>query len=246
MTDSSGPLDLGDPATWTEQCRDFIDGAIVELDRCDGSWRSVSPSDLGYSLSHVDRQYEIEDELRLDVIADELIVLNHFTRLLPHQIEEIREHGMRPLTQERHEQRQRTASVVTGIDVQEALDRPSRWYQHRDHQLWAVAPLHPAAIEAGDGLTCFLDSYGGEASYQGRRDDEAVESLTSESVPRIVQFSAPPSAMNTYGAIWKVLAAQRAGNRNAWHEWYVNEAIPGHRVLDLLHPNHAKWPYEDH
>ncbi len=242
---SPGPMDLEDPTTWTAQCLSFIDSVTVELDRCDESWRSTSPSDLGYSLSHVDRQFEIEDELRSEVIADDLILLSHFTRLLPHQIDEIRENGMRPLSQELHEERQRRASEITGINVQNALRRPRDWYQHRENQLWAVAPLRPAALEGGDGLTCFLDHYGGEASYQGRRENGAIERLTNESVPRIVQFAAPSSAMNTFTAIWKVLAAQCAGNRDAWHEWYVNRPIPVDRVLDLVDPDHPHWPYDE-
>ena len=243
---SPGPMDLEDPTTWTTQCCDFIDGVIIELDRCDESWRSASPSDLGYSLAFVDRQFEIEDELRSEVIADDLVLLSHFTRLLPHQIDEIMENGMQPLSQALHEERQGKASEITGINVQEALRRPPQWYQHRENQLWAVAPLRPAAIEAGDGLTCFLDHYGGEASYQGRRENHAIERLTHESVPRIVQFASSPFAMNPYTAIWKVLAAQRAGNRDAWHEWYVNRPIPADHVLSLVGPLHPDWPYDEH
>ena len=51
--------------------------------------------------------------------------------------------------------------------------------------------------------------------------------------------------MNSSSAIWKVLAAQRAGNRDAWHEWYVNRPIPVDHVLDLVDPDHPHWPYDE-
>ncbi len=104
----------------------------------------------------------------------------------------------------------------------------------------------PCAIEGGSGLTCFLDHYGGEASYQGRRKSDVLERLTNESLPRVVQFAAPSAAMNAYAAIWMVLAAQRSGNRDAWHEWHVNRPIPADHVLDVIGPDHPQWPYGEH
>ncbi len=236
-------MDLSDQSTWPDRCLVFVDRVRSELDAQSNMWTTTSPYDLGYELSHVDRQFEIETEFRSVILAGVGVVLSHFTRLLPEQRDAISRCGMTPLSPQDHADRQRSASQSLGIDAEAALHRGASWYEARGEQLWGVAPMLPAAKAGGDGLTCFLTQYGGEVTYFGRGPYAELDELTARSHPCIVQIAVPPCDLNAYTHIWKVAVAQRAGRPDAWHEWFTNHPVPANRIVRFLDEQSHDWPY---
>lgn len=241
-------MDLGDQSTWSERCLAFVDSIVDELDQSSNTWRSQSPNDIGRELGHIDRQFEIEDVLRSETLADSRVLLAHFTRLLPEQVEAITRDGLTPLTVRLFEERTRAAGERHGISAEQIEEIIRRSPVHdgdgfREGQLWGVAPLQPAADQSGDGLTCFLDAYGGESTYWDSSGSPAHQRLTELSAPVIVHFLADPQFLNGT-QLWKVLVAQRSGRVDAWHEWFSARPIEPHCIYEIIGADHRLWPYD--
>jgi hypothetical protein len=245
-------IDPADQSTWPDDILDAIRRLAAD---CRGN-ADNTPGTPSYelSLSHVDAGYQAEEAFR-DLLDDRPIALFHATRLLSHERDVVLCKGLMVLDEAHRFRRLDRVIDIYGEEVGvERLERlrnagPLSWdtEQRRGRLglLWGVTPLQHAFDSAGDGMTVFLEHWGGECFYRVGRDPElegTIALLTDRSVPSIVEVALRASSLNTYTKLWPIFVAQLDGWQEPWHQFSTQESIPPERVLEILDPASPKWP----
>jgi hypothetical protein len=249
-------LDLGEPGEWSGAARRVLEALahdvagrpeVADRDLDDSDDDGLSASDL----AHHDLDYAEEAEQRLrEALAGHELLAYHASRLLPHEADWIRTEGLRTASTGLVDRRLRGAAEhypeMLSEDEMELLrcSGPLAWQRGtvRLGLLWVVAPYAIFEEEAGFGR--LLGSWGGETI--GWTNNEAagavVERFTRESLPSIVQVAVALEEVPEFEQLWPTAVGRFLGLPRASTEWGLTVSLGPERIVDLLHPEHPRWP----
>ena len=109
-----------------------------------------------------------------------------------------------------------------------------------------MTPLQDAFAAAGDGMTVFLENWGGESFYWAAEESaelrSILRSLTTRSRPTIVEVAVEPAGLNRYTNLWQIFVGQLDGWEQAWHEFQTRTNVPRERVLAMIYESSGRWP----
>lgn len=255
----SAVVDLGDPGTWPGQVRTMVDQLYEQASHHpDFHGRSTYTADLRH-LVDPDLSHWAEGKLR-GALSGHHVLAYHATRLLPHETTWIELEGMQLLS---HDLRRRKLNgamadyqdLIDELEAELLIDRgPCSWDRTsatvRLGQLHVVAPFE--ILRHNAGLEDLLSCWGGEsiawAGHPGAADWQrcaaVVERLSRASVPTIVEVAARAQDLCEWRPIWTVMVGTLHELLQSWSEWIVAAAIPPEGVIDLIHPDHPRWPIE--
>jgi hypothetical protein len=249
-------IDLGIPESWIEDARAIAVAVAADIRAREGDAVTKTPaSDLKWRSP--DEDAVLEKRLR-SAMRGHGVLVYHATRLLPHEVDWIRNEGISPLTSDLRERKLRLArdaypEVLASGDVELLKNSgPLNWgtgQNVRLGQLWAVAPL--SAFQDPAGFERLLGNWGGESIYwtAARNDVEAerirlvFERLNALSSPSIVEFTIDSAKLWRVPDIWKVMVGVLLSARDASNGWFTDSRVPAGDVISILQPGDARWPY---
>ena len=178
----------------------------------------------------------------------------HGTRLLPHELDELKVTGLQPLSQGLRSRRARGAlqhhsDLLTADDAELLLaNGPLRWQGSavRLGLLFLVAPL---AVVADDGMSRLISMWGGESLYwhhetaDGLRCQEAIKRLTAVSIPSVVCIGPRASDLSDRKDLWPQFVGVRS-NLEHGNEWTTHSSVTHLNIVDVLQPGHPLWRFE--
>lgn len=252
-------VDLGDPATWPGDVRTLVDQLYEQASHLrDFHGRDTYTADLR-QLVGPDLSDEAEREMRA-ALSGHHVLAYHATRLLPHETTWIKLEGMQQLS---HDLRRRKLSgamaeypeLIDEVEVELLTGRgPCSWPRKsatvRLGQLHVVAPFEILRHDAG--LESLLSCWGGEsiawAGHPGASDWEqcaaVIERLSVASIPTVVEVAARAQDLSEWAPIWTVVVGTLHQLRQPWNQWVVAAAIPAEGIIDVIQPEHPRWPIE--
>lgn len=249
-TESAKLVDIADPPTWPAEVSDLVDELVDEVRATDGFHPEIPACDLP---SLVGYNAEFEGRLR-ERLGEHGIAMYHGTRLLPHELEELRVTGLQPLSQGLRSRRVRGAhqhhsDLLTADDAEFLLaNGPLRWQGSavRLGLLFLVAPL---AVVADDGMSRLISTWGGESLYwhdetaDGLRCQEAIKRLTAVSIPSVVCVGPRASDLSDLKDLWPQFVGVRS-NLEHGNEWTTHSSVTHLNIVDVLQPGHLLWRFE--
>ncbi|HET8984933.1 MAG TPA: hypothetical protein VFN03_04140 [Trueperaceae bacterium] len=153
-TESAKLVDIADPSTWPAEVSGLVDELVDEVRVTDGFHPEIPACDLP---SLVGYNAEFEGRLR-ERLGEHGIAMYHGSRLLPHELDELKVTGLQPLSQGLRCWRARGAhrhhsDLLTADDAELLLaNGPLRW-QGSAVRLGQVFLVAPFAVVADDGMT---------------------------------------------------------------------------------------------
>jgi hypothetical protein len=225
-------VDLDDETSWPEPVRSFV------ADRAERSVDSTEfTADLPGELIERDEEFH-------SLFGARRLLAFHSTSLFDHEIDEVREDGLRLLSAEL------VAEKIARAHLRGAISTGQR-----DHCLArnVYAIDNTAGREGriclvvgrsifdghGGGLTPFLGGWGGEAMNGGPGPDEdpVLRQLGRPSIVAVgVDLGLPGHRPYAAPGLAKVFVGRRLGLEEAFGEIHVTADIPGARILDIWHP----------
>lgn len=246
-------IDPSDVEAWPADVRAEVEALATRCGDCAENTSMTVAYEL--SLGRPDAGHHAEQRFRC-LIGERRIALAHATRLLPHERETLNVEGLQVLAED-HRSRRLDAVIARygtdlGVDRLEGLRHagPLAWNEaHRLGRLgllWGVTPLKDAFDRAGDGMTVFLENWGGESFYWAGEDSsdlrDVVADLTERSAPLVVRFGARATSLNTHTYLWPIFVGQIAGWPEAWHEFYVRESVAPAHIAAVIDEASDAWP----
>jgi hypothetical protein len=246
-------IDPGDMSTWPEDVQGEVEALIERCREVQGNDPATSSCDL--RLEYVDAVFAAERAFR-ELLGSRPVALYHATRLLPHALKAVRQDGLVVLDEDHRSRRLDRVIDVYGNKI--GADRlgllrtagPLSWdREQRDGrlgQLFGVTPLQATFDDAGDGMTVFLENWGGESFYWAAEESEelaeVIDLLTARSTPVIVELGVHAGWLNTYTDLWKVFVGQLGGWPRACQVFSLSGSVPPDRIERLLVPTSDGWP----
>ncbi|HKO38849.1 MAG TPA: hypothetical protein VJU14_10820 [Solirubrobacterales bacterium] len=230
------PVDVDDPSTWPAEMLAWVRGFAE---------RGESVDEMDIAL------VEREHELRVLLTRHRLLAY-HCTRLLPHEVADIRRRGLRRLSRATIDERIAAAfahgfltprlrdQLLAGT----VLDRPRREDRRcRENIIFLTAGLSTLA-ERPRNVANLLEIWGGEAIYMDHKPGSSVEAqLRQIGVPSIVECAcrirldeqdwASPLAAAMVGSF--------RGERRDVSVQVATADIPPSDVLDIWQPGHPDY-----
>lgn len=229
-------IDVDDQETWPPVLRDWV------------AERASSPVIAGeLAGGGLSVRLAEEDEALRSLFQDDSVLVYHCCRLLPHEIESIRERGLRPLSRElvqsrldgaythgyisRAEQTHLLASSVYAFNEQ----------QNRENKvcfMWGRAALEDTA-----GCHLLLSTWGGEAIYWADVDDAprwARIGRPTVVVARI-NVSLPRDQCLVFPGLGQVLTEAASGRPDVAGEIHYHAAVVAEDIVDLWHPGDPEY-----
>lgn len=241
-------VDIDKPDSWPSDVAGLISDVVESL--TDPSWREYPYDHLGWS------DYEEEERRLRDLLADHRLVGYHATRLLPHEISQIRKvTGLEVLSDDLRERkvdeaRSHYPDAFIGDDSDgEVLLRsgPNDWQGTADVRLGYIDFVAPFALVEHNarGLMNLLDTWGGETLGWLRKEmrpNPISLRLTALSEPAIIELAARVPTLNLTPLL--PAFAGRLGEVPGayWHQWRTTETIPPRYVLGIITPRSERWP----
>jgi hypothetical protein len=171
----------------------------------------------------------------------------HCTRLLPHEIDDVRHRGLVPLSHVLVDERIESAKRHGHLSHREAELCPSRWSTLRASQgeyraglVWAVAGRSILDREA-QGLSGFLSSWGGESVFGGPIDESAALAI---GIPAVVVVTIRPAdyvKLPGGGVAWAFAAALSTDASPEWRGAEFSIRGPVREVTDVWTPGHSEY-----
>ncbi|QRN97012.1 hypothetical protein JRI60_50010 [Archangium violaceum] len=178
----------------------------------------------------------------------------HCTRLLPHEVEMIRNQGLRRLTQALMHDRieaARQSGVITeqeAAQLQQAHVFATRQHRSRMEQVWLIAGriVFDNRIEA---CIRFLSTWGGEALYKSKMWPTLDKRISTLGTPSIVVadidiYGRPDTATNPDIFEFFVDLQRQAEHRSA-DDVYANviykDDVPAKHVVGIWQPGHREY-----
>lgn len=240
-------VDIDDPSSWLREVRSTVEGVLGRV--TDRAWRDDPYDHLGWSDSE-------EDELRLrEQLAECRIVGYHATRLLPHEIADIRDGtGLSVLTNDLRRRkvddaRRHFPSVFDNDDpdgIRLLRSGPNDWQDSANVRLGFLDFVAPFTMFHHDarGLMNLFDTWGGETlgCLAGGTDSSALsQHLTALSEPVIVEFGARVPTLNRTPLLPAFAGWLGEVPGRYWHQWRTTESIPPAFVLDIIETTSTRW-----
>ncbi|MER6100741.1 hypothetical protein ABT154_33840 [Streptomyces sp. NPDC001728] len=240
-------VDLDDPATWPTDLSDLIaelaSAVPGELD---------TGSDLHNEVSELAKH---DDQVR-EMLAGRLLRTYHATRLLDHEIEDVRACGLRALTEgslaERVDRAIKAGSIparyLNALCESTALvHEPLHAVRHRFGEVSMVSSRQPLAKTWPHRL---LSNWGGEVRQFGPVwTDSEFESIRSLGRPSLIiagiDVSTPPAAGTGRELIFDFIGIHLGVDGNGITIHYTAD-IPGEQIVDVCHPGHPEYDRHPH
>jgi hypothetical protein len=213
-------VDPDEPSTWTDEMR-------TAVERYRHEWAEVIPP-----------------RALLGMLDGRPLRAYHATRLLPHEIDNVRERGLVPLTPRHVLDRLDAAVALRALSAAERDQlRASQVFSADSRVHFSVsgrrdrvcAVVGKAAVNCR-GLKSLLGLWGGEAIYMG----------TSELHPRLSQIGTPtivvldllltPDRVAFIGDVFSVMVARRSDQDPPEAEVHVRGAVSPDEVADIWQP----------
>lgn len=226
-------VDLDDERTWPTATRAWAKRSAAEI-------RAAAEyvADLPISES-CDREFR-------QSIAGHKLVGYHCTRLLDHEVEDIRRRGV--LLLDEHLVRQRIEQAVRLGH----LNAPARAHAetkqvfatghhvHREQQICCVMGSSIFS-EDPDGVSPLLNHWGGEAIRGGAGEVAALHGIGTPSIVVVrIDLYACPGAVS-FPSLAKVFAGKFLGLQRAFADVFHRASIPSHDVVDIWKPGDQKY-----
>lgn len=241
-------VDIGRPESWPTTVHEIVVSAVRRAP--EPAWREYPFDNIGFA----DFEGE-EHQLRLE-LQSHRIVGYHATRLLPHEIEEVRTRsGLNVLTEDLRHRKVAGAielfpsAFVTDPDGSALLGAgPNNWQGTADGRLGSIDFVAPFIMFDHDarGLMNMLDTWGGETLgwlANGTPADQASAALTALSQPAIVEIAVNAATVNTYTPLLPAFAGTLEHiHGRYWHQWRTSESVPPQFVLDVITIDSPRWP----
>lgn len=228
-------IDVDSPGTWPEATREWVSRWATQL-----AGTAQYTSDLSVRL------LEQEHELRA-TFREERLLAYHCTRLLPHEVETIRDEGLRPLDRTSLEERL-TAAVEHG-----SLPPAAREYAEsqniysvgnlagRERQLCFV--LGRAALDE-DAVGCapLLTYWGGEAMRGGPADAPPLAGIGEPTIiVAQLDFATSPRRSRTHPGLGQLFVGTMVGTARACADVFYGDAVPPEDILAVWQPGNAEY-----
>lgn len=241
-------VDIGKPSSWPGQVCDIIDSAIARAPEPD--WRDYPFDNLGLPEFERD-EYQLRRALR-----NYRITGYHATRLLPHEVTNIKTIGLEILTECLRQRKARDARKRYPQAFDEdprasdlLMSGPNNWQGTAEVRLGSchfVAPFILFESDDAYGLVNVLDTWGGETlgwRKAGRGSGHTLRYLTRKGIPAIIEVAVRVSTVNTWNPLLPAFAgALKQVPGNYWSEWTTTETVPPEFVLDIITIASDRWP----
>lgn len=231
--DDSLLVDVDDLETWPAEVRAWVD----KYRRLRGSTK--------YTLD-LEVPAEREDEFR-SLLGGHKVLTFHCTRLLEHEADRIRQHGLRRLTKELVAERILEAHTFGSLTdeqrryVEDKHAFAGGWEQHREGRVCLVIG-RAAFDEDPDACVPLLESWGGEAIYRGLPDSHPIRKLGRPAiVAAVIDLSVSARVTRSFPDLSKVFVGKRLGLDDASGEAHLMSDIPGADVVAVWHPGEREY-----
>ena len=242
------PIDLGQQGSWPIGVRALVDELAATARR----WPEGQSGRSACDLAIADARFRETAERRVrDALSGDLILAYQATRLLPHEVDDIRDTGLLPLSEDlRRRKVYRAAAnypqLISSGESEWMLASGPLTCQHgtadvRLGVICVVAPICAFIWDAG-GLEPLLAQWGGESIYWQDGPAPALERLTAVSVPSIIEVAIPSEVMHGSGLLWPVMVGAVLELESPWREWHVRCSVPPASVIDIIQPGGERWP----
>jgi hypothetical protein len=232
-------IELDLPAAWPRRIRDMVNDVRHEI-------RSSLES-LGY----FDEIFtEREDEFRA-LFRTTPIRAFHCTRLLEHEVEWIRRHGLRPLTEQLVLERIR-GPPMKGTSTGEWPTRLRRSHvfateesDNRKNQICLFLSAESLSDARGRAMGEFMRYWGGEALSMSNKALELRPLLETLGRPAVVvvdlEVSAASGATRIYPGLLRAFVNRLVGEKEADAHIYYRREITPDRIIDIWTPGHPAY-----
>lgn len=228
------PIDVDSPATWPDETRRWAADDAQRL-----AATTQHPGDLAAPL-------EQEDNFRATFGTRKLLAY-HCTRLLPHEMDAVRDRGLRRLDE--HLVRDRIAAAAgSGALAAEvrAFAEARNVYaigddRHRENQTCFVLG-RSAFDEDPGGCDALLRYWGGEAMRGGPADAPLLQALGTPAIV-VAQLDLTSSHRHscTGPPLRKLFVATLLGLAHRWADVFYRDDVPGEDVLDIWSPGDPQY-----
>jgi hypothetical protein len=195
--------------------------------------------------------FEPDDRLKA-AIGDDVLVMYHATRLMPHEVEWCRHEGIGPLTEQLRERKlieaQRRYPEQISIADADLLLRsgPLSWERvHRGRlgQLWVVAPV--GIFDYHRGFEDLLGDWRGESiAWAGHSDTTCrsiIDRVNGLSKPTVLELGVSPRLLCSWKYQWPIFVGNMLGLIAPWNEWVVSEHLGPESMFDVIQPGGDRW-----
>jgi hypothetical protein len=248
VSEAARIVDIGDPGSWPDAVVNIVASTVERSP--EPNWREYPFDNLGWS------DFEMEERQLRHELHEHRIIGYHATRLLTHEISNIRQHaGLQILTETLRQQKiidaigQYPEAFAEDPDGSLLLKSgPNDWQGSADVRLGSIDFVAPFILFDHDarGLMNIFDTWGGETLgwlRKGRGSSFASRRLTEASEPAIIELAAKVATVNTYTPFLPAFAgALEAVPGSYWHQWRTTESIPPEFILDILTIRSDRWP----
>lgn len=222
-------VDVDDRATWPAPVAE-----TVARWASDYGGVTTYPSDLPLPLE--------ADSTLSELLSGCVLRAYHCTRLLDHEVQMIRERGLRVLTAELIRDRIISAQRASAITKRDAamLSNANVFAtgeaSGRENQVCFVLSTLLFQVDPG-ACTLLLTTWGGEAMYMSSRRDAMPLQLSQLGKPTIVVSLLQPFLVT---AVWphlsKVFVAAALGLAERWADAFYGAAVPPSNIEAILQP----------
>jgi hypothetical protein len=235
-------IDVDNVSTWPDKVRNRAEDWAQAL------------RDGAECTSDLDLDKEDEDEFRR-LLAGSMVLAFHATRLLDHEVESIRNLGLRLASEDLVRLRVETAVEAGSVDsafAQQLLRAnvfAERDARNRQRQVCLVLSRRPFD-ESPHGFTHLLGEWGGEVITMSRGGVALRPRLQRLGRPAIVAAAIDLSAPWRVHAVWpslhKVFVAAVLGLEDLGADVFYRQRIPPEHILSIWQPGDAEYDEYPH
>lgn len=231
-------IDVDDPTAWPSDLR--------------GEVAAVAERLVGTTEHTSDLEVTNQDEsVIMCSLAGVDVRLYHATRLLPHEVDQIRHEGLRVLDVDLINEKLDGALRAGMLSVAERTQLASTHAPidgsagRRAAQVCAVLTPHAFSHDV-HGVWPLMSSWGGESIYWAHERTPLGARLTQIGSPAIVVFTAPAALDDNYfPSLAKALVAAVLGLPDVNADVFLHEPVPPERIENIWTPGideYDQWP----
>ena len=228
--------------TWPEELAGFVKRA---LDR-------IRPHDLDSNEACELRQLDVSDRIEDDfaqTCGHIKVACYHATRLLEHEIENIRAQGLLVLDDDLRRRKLQLAidqhpDLLTPSDAELILSTGPHSYQRGAVRDGSVCFVTPRVAVKERGLGYLYGQWGGEAiaMTSAAASEVVLRRLDERAVAAIVEFDLALGAFASYRSPWFIPVGTRLGLQRPWGEARTYASVPSEDVKRIWTSRDPDWP----
>jgi hypothetical protein len=233
--DGRSVVDVDNPTTWPRPLADLIYTIADETE--------LDEPELYVDLALEDREVQV-----LDLLRGRLLRAQHATRLLDHEADAIRAHGLRPLDvalvddrlSQAHERGHLTDAEREVLHSQSMVVPGRKKWGNREHQVCLTLSAEATSHNI-NGVWRLLSFWGGEAIYWQHCDDHVgvAQKLRSLGRPALVTAYvdlAGPDRHPVFKSVVHTFVGKALGYASANADVHYPNAIPPQHIESIAFP----------